>query len=410
MTPENPRTTGALANDHDIRVWHNIHYATSTPETKPNAWMAFHNQQDPYNPDNFLTGWVQMTGGNEYGTLQIASVNERPVPQRILTTPKTAYPYRRDRAWLLQSAASIRSAPKYDGTNICQYSYRDADGNRFTSFKLRTRPFVAPFFRVLLDRTLRNYPNVAELKLQDHEAMLYELYGRQNHLLIEYPHDIDLMALCRRNPEDGDMQPADPDDPMFNRLDCPIALLSPPSQWLDIRAEYQRRQTFHSANLTETKVDGERAFRGHEGEMLYVTFSDGSRDLPGPFTRLIKLKPPEIEEIHQSSDHVPKEEIQATARNLWETDDHPELRHLITLLQEDWSDDQIKRSTETITAVLTEVLQKRQYEDEILETFHHNFEDQDFRTDRPAVMRRLANLLPRSAMQQAYTILDRRIP
>ena len=32
--------------------------------------------------------------------------------------------------------------------------------------------------------------------------------------------------------------------------------------------------------------------------MLYVRFPDGARSRPGAFTRLIKPKPPEIEEIH----------------------------------------------------------------------------------------------------------------
>ena len=92
--------------------------------------------QDPYNTDNFLTGWIQMTGGDEYGTLLISEVNDRPAPQRLAATPKTAYPYRRDRAWLLNHAEQILSSDKYDGSNICQYSYQDADGNHFTSFKM----------------------------------------------------------------------------------------------------------------------------------------------------------------------------------------------------------------------------------------------------------------------------------
>ena len=127
-----------------------------------------------------------------------------------MATPKTRYPYRYDNLWLLDQAEYVRSATKYDGTNICQYSYQDAAGMVHTTYKLRTRPFVLPFFRILLDRTLRNYPKVAHLRLGTGEAMIYELYGRQNHLLIEYDQDIDLMALCRRDPETGDCNPQTP--------------------------------------------------------------------------------------------------------------------------------------------------------------------------------------------------------
>ena len=61
---------------------------------------------------------------------------------------------------------------------------------------------------------------------------------------------------------------------------------------------YQRGQAEYSAGLHETEVGGEKAFQRHEGEMLYVRFPNGARTKPGAFTRLIKLKPPEIEEIH----------------------------------------------------------------------------------------------------------------
>ena len=146
-------------HENEIRAWHDTHYAHTSPETKRSAWQRFTNLQDPYNTGKFMTGWVQMIGGDEYGNLVIEEVNERPALQRIsATTPKTSYPYRRDRAWLMNESQWVRTSLKYDGTNICQYSYQDADGNKFTTFKLRTRPFVPAQFRVMLDRTLRKYP------------------------------------------------------------------------------------------------------------------------------------------------------------------------------------------------------------------------------------------------------------
>ena len=210
------------AHENEIKAWHDTHYAHTSPETKRSAWQRFANLQDPYNTGNFITGWVQMIGGDEYGNLLIEEINERPAPQRITaTTPKTSYPYRRDRAWLMNQSQWVRTALKYDGTNICQYSYRDAGGNRFTTFKLRTRPFVPAHFRVMLDRSLGKYPGVAGLSLEPGEAMVYELYGRQNPMLIAYREEIELTALFRRNPDTGDIDPADPEDPAFARLDCP---------------------------------------------------------------------------------------------------------------------------------------------------------------------------------------------
>ena len=398
-------------NEHEIRTWHDNHFRRTTPETKKNIWQHFVNLQDPYNPDNFVTGWVQMIGGEEYGNLILEEVNERPAPQRITaTTPKTSYPYGRAGQWLLQSAQWVRAARKYDGTNICQYSYEDADGRRFTTFKLRTRPFLTAKFRVMLDRTLKRYPKAAALEMTPGEAMIYELYGRQNPMLIIYEENIELRAIFRRNPETGDIDPADPEDPAFSRLDCPLAAAAPVEAWPNPMGEYRSRQESYSRGLSEVTVNEERAFHGHEGEMLYVRFPDGARSEPGEFTRLIKLKPPEIEEIHQALDHVPKKEIEATMRNVWEATDEPETDHLKTMLLEEWTEDQVRRSAETIGRVFEDAVERRRFEGELLAEFGKNFRPEQFRADRGTVMRALSKKYPKGMMQKVYGILDIRLP
>ena len=131
-------------HENEIRAWHDTHYAHTSPRRNARPWQHFANLQDPYNTGNFMTGWVQMIGGDEYGNLLIEEINERPAPQRITaTTPKTSYPYRRDRAWLMNQSQWVRAALKYDGTNICQYSYRDADGNRFHHLQAQDETFRA---------------------------------------------------------------------------------------------------------------------------------------------------------------------------------------------------------------------------------------------------------------------------
>ncbi len=144
--------------------------------------------------------------------------------------------------------------------------------------------------------------------------------------------------------------------------------------------------------------------------MLYVRFPDGARTKPGIFTRLIKLKPPEIEEIHQALDHVPRAETEATARNIWEVSDEPELEHLLTMLREDWSEDQLRRSMDTIQRVLEETLERRRREDEILEIFGREFTPEQFRDDKARVMRALSEHFPRQAMNRVFSTLDKRLP
>lgn len=206
------------------------------------------------------------------------------------------------------------------------------------------------------------------------------------------------------------MEPADPNDPAFRRLDCPIAEASDILHWKDIRSEYQERQRSYSKGLRKVEINGERAFHGHEGEMLYVRFPDGTHTKPSAFTRLIKLKPEEIEEIHQALDHVPREEIEATARNVWEISDEPQLEDLVTLLSEDWYPEQIRKSMETVERVLEECIEKHRYEDNVLEIFQQNSSPTEFRNNPPQAMRSLQGKFPRTAMGRIFGILDTRLP
>ena len=107
---------------------------------------------------------------------------------------------------------------------------------------------------------------------------------------------------------------------------------------------------------------------------------------------------------------MPRAEAEATARNICEVSDEPELEHLLTLLREDWSEDQIRRSMDTIRRVLEEMLERRRREDEILEIFGREFAPDQFREDRGTVMRALSEHFPKQAMQRVFSTLDKRLP
>ena len=107
---------------------------------------------------------------------------------------------------------------------------------------------------------------------------------------------------------------------------------------------------------------------------------------------------------------MPRAEAEATARNIWEVSDEPELEHLLTMLREDWSEDQLRRSMDTIQRVLEETLERRRREDEILEVFGREFTPEQFRGDRSTVMRALSEHFPRQAMNRVFSTLDKRLP
>ena len=165
----------------------------------------------------------------------------------------------------------------------------------------------------------------------------------------------------------------------------------------------------HQAELSSRLIRiGEEQFDGQEGEMLYVEFADGARTAPGTFTRLIKLKPPEIEEIHWALDHVPKEEAAAVARNSFEVADHPTMDDMLQLLAEEWTEAQIARSIENIERALADAVLRRNFQDQVLQVYRQFHGPDDFRNDRPTVMRTMSQHFPKHQMSRVYTVLVER--
>ena len=401
--------------NNPTRIWHDIHYRHTTPESNPKAWRPFI-EIDPFNPQNRVAGNVQFTGGDEYGALAITHVNDRPAPQFIRVTPKAAYPFHKDGSWILTGAQRITAFEKIDGTNVGQYCYVDADGTPFTTFKLRIRPFIPPHFLIMLERALEQYPGIREHRLQPGCAVAYEMFGYDNPMLIRYDRPIDLALIFGRTPDGNIIAPQD-DHPMFEGIDCPQAVRNPyfrfhgrdeTADTEEVETAYRTRQAEISSQLTKI---GEEQFDGQEGEMLYVEFADGARTAPGQFTRLIKLKPPEIEEIHWALDHVPMAEAAAVARNVFEAAENPEapnLDDMLQLLAEEWTEAQIARSIQTIERALADAVLRRAFQDQVLRTYGELHDADDFRNNRPSVMRTMSRHFPKQQMSRVYSVLVER--
>ena len=350
-----------------MQSWNDGFYAHTTPEDHPNRWKRFI-ELDMYNdgPDgspNRLEGYRQMVGGNEYGSLIIETVNGQPAPQYIICTPKLSYPFNKHGHWIMSGEERIWSYSKLDGSNIFQYVYRDANGTEYTTFKLRTRSGVSARFQLLLDEALKAVPDVRDAKLPYGTGFGYELYGYKNPHIIVYKEPIALALLFAR--KDGLILGPHDDPDLFASMNCPIAEYH---EWSgqDVEEEYRRRQEVYTKELTLTDPELEY-YTGSEGEAMYVQFSDGNG---GSFTRILKLKNHVIENIHWRSDRVAGEEIKATARNMWEVDDNPTVDDLKMLLAEDWTDLQIATSAETIQRIYDEVMERRAWQDNILDTFY----------------------------------------
>ena len=259
------------------RQWHDSHYEQTTMETHPQHWRRF-TEVDPFNPENRVEGYIQMKGGDHYGALDIREVNGKTALQFLTVTPKTSYPFFKDGTWVLQNVQDIQAYLKLDGTNICQFAYHDAEGKEFTSFKVRIRPFMAPFFINLMNRCLKRYPSIRDKKLHAGEAVIYELYGYMTTQCSSgTPTDIDLaMTFGQSTGRDGSSPSGRSTTPSSPDIDCPRA----PSRSINARETTSRREYREPATTDQrdglVKITDEQ-FDGEEGEMLYATFANGSQ-------------------------------------------------------------------------------------------------------------------------------------
>lgn len=368
-----------------MKSWHDAHFLRTTPITHPRRWKRF-NVTDRYNNGNRLTGHIQVKGGDEYGAMHIQTVNGELASQYVVATPKAAYPFNRKGHWIMEGWSDIEAYQKLDGTNIFQFVYRDADGQEYTTFKVRTRVGLSDRFAAMLDEVLEMVPGVRDLKLPFGTGVGYEMTGYGNPHHIRYDYRLGLHVLYGR--QDGELFGYHDNPRFFDAIDCPRV---DTHVWTseEVELEYRYRQKVF-ANVT-TEVDGhEEFYDGPEGDMMYVRFPDGAREVPGSFVRLIKCKSPVIEVIHWRSDKVVASEVRATAMNVWEVEDDPTVDDLRTMLAEEWTDLQIQMSSDTIERVWGEVRALRQWQDGVLETFREVSDLDEWRTRHGDTMRAIA--------------------
>ena len=395
------------ASDHVIKTWNTEFYKdVELPESESGnkTWERFDNIIDPWNPENCMSGFVRRKSGDMYGCLKIDKVNGRPAKQLIYGTPKLSYPYTDDGRWLIDDVIDCHAYVKYDGTNVIAYSYLDADGKCFTSFKLRTRPFISPKFKKFWNILLSRYPTIKELKLEPNQAIAFEMFGNMNPMLIHYNFDLDLRVLYGR--QNGELVTMHDNPEFFSVIDCPLAENYPWDINADYLEEYERVSALLAKGLKEIESN---YYTGLEGYVMYCKFPARLGDRSGDFTRMIKLKAPAVVAIHREQKFVPRLEVEMTSNNLWEHFDNPTIDDLVTLLEEEWSSEQIERSTATISSVYNDVMIEREREERILDQYRKLFNDDEFSINKKDVMKNMAQYYDKYEMKKVFAVLNKRL-
>lgn len=365
--------------------------------------------EDPYNDFNQVEGFLCHRADHRYGALIITAVNEEEVEmQKIYCTPKLHYPFGDgqdgERKYNFPKFRVAELYTKLDGTAICQYSYADKNGTRYTTYKTRLTPVLRNSenfgdFKTMWDEMLVKYPEIIsyygkEFVNDGRYSLTYELYGKRNLHLILYDESLDTKLLFGVRQQDAMVFPV---NMYFDRHKKVVnKIISFYDNKADLKAYYEmERQKIQDTN----RVLDDGTIQGDEGSVMYVMDETNK-------WYMFKLKPEMVESIHWTSDSIDYNSIYTTALNALENftgdiESDEFLEFVVKLLREEYEDFVILKNTTKINKAVEAVRDKIQMKVKIVDivtqdgiTMAHN--------DKQTIMRRLSLYFEKNEMRKVY--------
>ena len=311
--------------------------------------------EDPFNDGLRLEGHLCTKPDHRYGALVMDRVGGHPVRQQVIhCTPKLHYPFGRtpdeERKYHWPSMISrVFVYEKYDGTNVCGYTYRDHEGKNRRSFKTRLTPvlqeskwgdFLGMWREVCPRHELTGYPPLY--------SDSYEMFGARNPHTVVYKQSLEARHLFRVGADDGTLHLP----PAWSRHAARIVATASADN--ELRLLYDRlREEADAHNSPEKAVN--------EGYIFYVE--------SGPYARLSqwKCKPESIEQLHWASDCIPDPVVQQTAWNTLESIGDRELtpEDVTKLLAEEFTEQQLFASHARIEKAVGAVVARLAWRGEV---------------------------------------------
>jgi hypothetical protein len=354
---------------------------------------------DTFNEGNALEGFLCRHSDYRYGALVLTAVNGAPTSQVIFCTPKLRYPFGRtdeeERIYHFPEAVRVEVYDKYDGTNICAYCYwHPESGERFVTFKTRLTPvlesskfgpFVELWNELLQDKNLRDL--VAAVK-HTGWSRSFEMYGYRNVHLIIYDVPLAAALLFEVSPDGAVHPPPDLPNPLVIR---PVEVLRSPQALI----EYYNKKRADADAENVPNDDGQIA--GTEGYVFYVIDTDGR-------CHQFKCKPDSIEELHWSSDFIPKSVILPTIWNSLESCPEPSVDEVKRLLLEEFTELQVNASHERICKLVAVVVARLEWRESVRVAYEALGIEMSIEGKGP-VMNGLSKVFDRGNMRGVYTAL-----
>jgi len=373
--------------------------------------IEYFEAHDQYN-GNYIEGFLCKRGDHRYGALVICKVNgEETALQRIYATPKLHYPFGKDKMTAERKYhwPKLRKAyvyEKFDGTNICAYSYSDASGLRYVTFKTRLTPVLRESqfgnFKGMWDEMISKYPGLRrpDAVYGGDLSLSFELYGYRNPLLIEYPIPLEAVLLFGVQQSDAQVIPG---SVLKARGACPEAF-SPVAQVEhsvgrreDITAVYNK---LREDALKRNKKTDEGKIVGSEGFVFYVLTADST-------WQMFKAKSEDIEAVHWASDSIHPNSVLTTVWNALENVDVDGLtpKYVAELLAEEFSDIQIQKSMDRVKKSIATVKSVVAFRVQVAEHLKTVPCELNFDLYRKTIMRHMSQFFDKKDMRKVFTAI-----
>jgi len=348
---------------------------------------------DPYNPQNTVKGYINRRQGQLYGALYITHVNGKRKYQLIYSAPKQHYPFDKNKNWEFPEYDYVQLYEKLDGTCIIKYRY--TDGKKwYHTYKTRLRPFLGTskygnFFQ-LWNEMLDKYPIIRkECEQSGDYNYVFELYGKRNKILIDYNVSLDTKLLFIIDGH-GNILPPN------NCHGVKVPTLIGWDEEIGIESEDYINWQNKLENSLEIDEENQ-IMKGKEGLVWYF--------IKGDYAKQIKCKPPSVLKYHWSGDSIAYESIYTTVYNAFENFDEPTYDDVVSLLQEEFTEDKIEKSRKRIENVLGKVL----FDKKFLAKLEIDYKEQgfDINKDKVTCMRWFGNNYPKSEAKRIYQLLKR---
>lgn len=356
----------------------------------------FEDKQDPFNPDNYLSGYININQGDEYGRLLLTHINGMKCKeQTIYSTPKMHYPFNKRGSFYFKFLEKLSPVyDKLDGTNIISYRYIFRK-KEYVTYKTRLSPILQEGrfgnFFLMWKEMLKKYPSIREYANNLDINFSYELYGILNKHLISYPVRLDTRLLFGLKRYNGEIVL-----PEVFREGLPVV-----DKHCDIKPSYffpdfyqKVRSEIESTNNYISDDEAE----GLEGCVIYIRDEDGNH-------KQWKLKPETVFKLHCQGG-INKNDIMATCYNALENVDLEELtfEFVVELLKEEFNIRVILANEYRIKKILGEVKEEIVRRHDVIEVYEKL--GLSLEENKNVLMRELSKHFNRSDMRRVYSIIS----